>query len=79
MVRSIPTFSNPFDFLKAQGSLPFAARCAIRFAVKVTIRNIAKDTTVSTQDLSDHILKDAGLTRDMIRSVDMHPFVHPRF
>lgn len=79
MAAQLTKYSNVFDFLKEQISLPFTARLAIRYAARVTVRQLKCDTTIATKDLPDHLLKDIGVTPNTLADIATHQFIHPRF
>lgn len=79
MAAQLTKYSNVFDFLKEQVSLPFTARLAIRYAVRITVRQLKRDTAIATKDLPDHLKKDIGVTPYSLTDIATHQFTHPRF
>ncbi|MEM8581188.1 MAG: DUF1127 domain-containing protein [Pseudomonadota bacterium] len=59
-----PTQATHIAFLKTAPTLPALAQIALRVAVAVTVWDMQRKTKCGLRDLSDHHLRDIGLTRE---------------
>ncbi|MDJ0859837.1 MAG: DUF1127 domain-containing protein [Dinoroseobacter sp.] len=59
-----PHNTAQFAFLSSAPTLPTLAQIALRVAVAATVWDMQRKTRRGLRDLSDHQLRDIGLTRD---------------